>query len=157
MDEEFKSLILEIIKCSSYDKIIVKITNFFDKMKKQENWYLYEKVYDFRELIISEDVKEHLHLLCEFTDIENYKNGEGTFTENDYYDAIMIIENLKDKYRFKNKEYFEYYDTLQELFYQQMECLFPNEKDEYKPDKWDEEKMKQDDESDQCDGTEISE
>lgn len=70
-------------------------------------------------------------------DYVSFLTSSDSYEECDFYDAIYFFEDKKNKYRCKNKEYFEYYDKLQELFYIKMETLYPNEKDEVVADRWD--------------------
>jgi len=58
-------------------------------------------------------------------------------TESDFNNAIIFYEGLKNNYRHKDKEFFEYYDKFQELFYQRFETVYHELKDDdVKQDYW---------------------
>jgi hypothetical protein len=71
------------------------------------------------------------------TDYVSLLTSSDSYEECVFYDAIYFFEDKKNMYRCKYKEYFEYYDKLQELFYIKMELIYPNEKDEVVADRWD--------------------
>jgi hypothetical protein len=84
---------------------------------------------DIRKLFFNEDDEHYCELLCNPTNFE----------ECDFNDAILYFEDIKNSFRYKNKEHFEYYDSLQELFYKVYEKHYPDEKYEHMPDCWNKE------------------
>jgi hypothetical protein len=105
---------------------LIKKTNFLTKL----NETLDEKIFNtetFINMFFENDEHDYVYLLS------SSDNNEECY----FYDAIYYFEDKKNNYRCKDKEFFEYYDKLQELFYTKMELIYPNEKDEAIPDKWD--------------------
>lgn len=80
-----------------------------------------------KQLFFTQEEETYCDILCNPNDYEEYE----------FIEAIYFFEQIKNKYRCKNKEYFEYYDKLQELFYKKLELQFPDCKYENVPDRWD--------------------
>ena len=62
-------------------------------------------------------------------------NKPEKYEECDYNEAILFIEELKNNFRGRNQQAFEYYDELQEKYYQILELNFGVKYDNI-PDKW---------------------
>lgn len=84
---------------------------------------------DIRNIFFNEYDEHFCELLC------NLKN----FEECDFNDTILYFEDIKNSFRCKNKKYFEYYDSFQELFYKIYEKYYPSDKYESVPDCWNKE------------------
>ncbi len=101
---------------------------------------LFDSFYDIKKFIqqipyisCKEDLAEEFNL-----EFENYALMEDNiedFGDNEFEDAILYFEKLKNTFRCKNKTGFEYYDNLQERYYQILESEFGVQHENI-PDSW---------------------
>ena len=126
----------------------MELTNIINKYSLNEsidkNIFCVDKTSFLKTLTASSDLSflndENVKKL--FFDNDEYQYVDTLYNseicdECEYYDAIQFFEDKKNEYRCVNKEFFEYYDQIQEIFYKKMELYYPNEKDEYVEDRWD--------------------
>ena len=66
-------------------------------------------------------------------------NPESIVDPDDFEEAIIYFEDLKDNHRKINKDVFEFYDELQEVFYKYLKIYY-NISYEYIKDDWNIEK-----------------
>ena len=109
-----------------HKEFLIKKNNILDKLNKYtKNDIFNMKI--FQNLYFENNEQENIYMLLLIDDMYN---------ECEFYDAIYYFEDKKNKYRCRDKEYFEYYNKLQELFYKKMELVYPNEKNDIIQDKW---------------------
>lgn len=116
-----------IINKNQYDlkETLIAKSNFLDNLNSNMDYGFFDND-NIKHLFFQQDEQKYVEILC---------NPE-IFDECQFYDAIYFFEDKKNEYRCKDKEFFEFYDKLQELFYKKMELIYPNEKDELMTDCW---------------------
>ena len=105
---------------------LIKKSEFLNKLRENKDSDVFNND-SFVHIFFEDDEIDYVSLLT----------SSDSYEECEFYDAIYFFEDKKNEYRCKDKEYFEYYDKLQELFYIKMDTLYPNEKDAVVADRWD--------------------
>ena len=90
-------------------------------------------------LKISSSELEELTILIDENFIFMLNNPEAVVDPDDFEEAIIYFEDLKDNHRKINKDVFEFYDEVQEIVYKYLK-IYHNISYEYTKDDWNIEK-----------------
>lgn len=129
LNKKYITLNIKSLNIDEYKQYLIDKTKLLEELKNNDVNFEYYSSDEFKKLVYGD---KHID--------ENYNDMlecSEKYLECDFYDAIFYYEKIKNQYRCKDKEHFEYYDMFQELFYKKMEEIYPIEKEEAIPDKWD--------------------